>query len=96
MKPPIARRVPHSFSHHGVVLQDPYHWLKDPQYPEVNDPDVLDYLNAENAYFESEMKLHKGLISRLFEELKKREPEEDRSVPYRKHEYLYQWRFEKE
>ncbi|MCZ6617082.1 MAG: S9 family peptidase [Gammaproteobacteria bacterium] len=96
MKPPVARKVPYSFSHHGITLEDPYHWLKDPRYPEVEDPEVLAYLRAENAYFESEMKPHQGLIDTLFGELKAREPEEDSSVPYRKRDYLYQWRYEKD
>ena len=96
MKPPVARKVPHSFSHHGVTVEDPYHWLKDPKYPEVEDPHVLDYLQAENAYFASEMRPHQGFIDRLFAELKAREPEEDSSVPYLQGEYLYQWCYEKD
>ena len=50
-----ARRVAHSVTHHGVTVEDPYAWLRDPGYPQVNDPDVLGYLNAENAYFEAAM-----------------------------------------
>jgi N-methylhydantoinase A len=45
---PVARRVAHSVTHHGVTIEDPYAWLRDPAYPRVNDPDVLGYLNAEN------------------------------------------------
>ncbi|MFB3105637.1 MAG: hypothetical protein ACE1ZA_12050, partial [Pseudomonadales bacterium] len=96
MKPPVARKVPHSFSHHGVTVEDPYHWLKDPKYPEVEDPDVLDYLRAENAYFASEMGPHRELIDHLFDEIKARKPEEDNSVPYLRRDYLYQWRYEKD
>ena len=35
------------------TIEDPWHWLRDPGYPAVDDPDVLAYLEAENAYFES-------------------------------------------
>ena len=79
---PIAPRRPHRHSYHGVDLDDPYYWLQDPNYPQVDDADVLAYLNAENDYFES-----------LFEELKSRKPEQDESVPYEKNGYRYQWRF---
>src|SRR5437016_1088986 len=48
---PVARRVAHRVTHHGVTIEDPYAWLRDPAYPQVNDPDVLGYLKAENEYF---------------------------------------------
>ena len=47
--PPIAERRPHSFTHHGVTLEDPYAWLRDQGYPNVTDEAVLSYLKAENA-----------------------------------------------
>ena len=50
---PIAPRRPYRHSYHGVDLEDPYYWLQDPNYPQVDDADVLAYLNAENDYFES-------------------------------------------
>jgi len=37
------------------MLEDPWAWLKDPNYPKVEDPEVLGYLKAENAYFEAVM-----------------------------------------
>ena len=55
LDPPIAQQRPYSSTHHGITLEDPYHWLKDPGYPEVTDTDVLDYLKAENTYFETVM-----------------------------------------
>ena len=39
--PPVAKRVPHSFTLHGVTIEDPYAWLRDPGYPDVKDADVL-------------------------------------------------------
>ena len=94
--PPVAKRSPHSYTHHGITVEDPYHWLKDEGYPDVTDPEVLDYLSAENAYFEAVMAPHQGLIDELFEEIKNRQPPEDASVPYRDGGYWYQWRFEKD
>ena len=91
--PPIAQRRPYRHSYHGVDLDDPYFWLQDPGYPQVEDTDVLAYLDEENAYFESWYEPHRGLTQTLFEELKGRKPEQDESVPYEKNGYRYQWRF---
>ena len=96
MKPPIAERREHSQVHHGVTLEDPYHWLKDPAYPEVKDERILDYLRAENAYFEDRMRPCQALVDELFAELKAREPEAETSVAYREGGYWYRWRFEKD
>ncbi|PAX08147.1 S9 family peptidase [Sphingomonas lenta] len=93
-QPPVAERRPHSFTLHGRTLEDPYHWLKDPSYPEVNDPDVLAYLEAENAYFEAVMAPHKGLVDRLYEEMKGRIKEDDASVPQKDGDWLYWTAFE--
>src|SRR3569623_1083559 len=59
--PPVAATRPHSFTAHGITIEDPWAWLKDAGYPDVTDKDVLAYLEAENAYFESEMAPHKPL-----------------------------------
>ena len=61
--PPVAPRIPHSFTHHGVTVDDPYAWLRDAAYPEVGDPAVLSYLAAENAYFNAMMEPHKALVA---------------------------------
>ena len=87
--PPVAAVRPHSFTQHGVTIEDPYAWLKDPNYPEVTDPDILDYLKAENAYFEAAMAPHQGLVDRLYEEMKGRIKEDDSSVPQKDGEWLY-------
>ncbi len=92
-QPPVAARKPHQITYHGKALEDPYHWLKDPGYPEVTDAEILAHLEAENAYFTSQMKAHQPLIDTLFEELKGRQQLDDASVPHKKGEYLYQWRF---
>jgi oligopeptidase B len=87
--PPVAVRRPHVNEAHGVKWDDPWHWLRDPKYPEVDDPEVLDYLKAENAYFETTMKAHQGLIDELFEEMKGRIKEDDASVPIKDGDWLY-------
>jgi oligopeptidase B len=96
VKPPIADRIEFTRTVHGVRLSDPYHWLKDPDYPEVKNQRVLDYLSAENAYFEDCMAPHQDLVDELFAEIKARQPQEDESVPYRQDGFWYRWRFEKD
>ncbi|MEO6217576.1 MAG: S9 family peptidase [Sphingomonas sp.] len=93
-KPPIAERRPHSFTVHGVTIEDPYAWIKDPGYPEVTDKDVLAYLEAENGYFEEVMAPHKPLIDKLYEEMKGRIKEDDSSVPQKDGDWLYWTAFE--
>ena len=94
LTPPVAATRPHSFTAHGVTIEDPYAWLKDPNYPEVEDKDVLAYLEAENAYFEGVMAPHKGLIDRLYAEMKGRIKEDDSSVPQKDGDWLYWTSFE--
>src|SRR3546814_1922362 len=77
--PPVAAQRPYSYEHHGVTIEDPYHWMRDQSYPKVDDPEVLDYLKAENAYFEAMMAPHAELVETLFQEMKGRIKEDDRS-----------------
>src|SRR3954453_23822107 len=91
--PPTAERRPYSYERHGVTIQDPWHWLRDPKYPEVSDPDVLAYLHAENDYFGSWAKQQKSLTDELFEEMKGRIKEDDSSVPLKDGDFLYWWAF---
>lgn len=93
-QPPVAPTRPHSFSAHGVTIDDPWAWLKDPGYPEVTDPDILAYLEAENAYFEAVMAPHRPLVDRLYAEMKGRIKEDDASVPQKDGAWLYWTDFE--
>jgi oligopeptidase B len=92
--PPRAEQRPHSFERHGVRVDDPWHWLKDQSYPTIDDEDVLSYLRAENAYFETAMAPHQPLIDTLFQEMRGRIPEDDSSVPVRDGDWLYWWAFQ--
>ena len=92
--PPRAAQQPHSIEYHGTRIDDPWAWLRDPAYPEVKDPDVLAYLEAENSYFERAMAPHRPLIDSLFEEMKGRIKADDSSVPWRDGDWIYWWAFE--
>ena len=87
--PPVAATRPHSSTIHGITIDDPWAWLKDPDYPDVKDKDVLAYLEAENAYFEAQMAPHKPLTDRLYQEMKGRIKEDDASVPQKDGDWLY-------
>ena len=92
--PPRAEQRQHSYSRHGVTVSDPYAWLRDPDYPEVKDADVLAYLNAENEYFEAHMDAHKPLVDALFSEMRARIKEDDSTVPQKDGTYIYWSEFE--
>ena len=92
--PPTAEKRDHSYSHHGITISDPYHWLRDQSYPTIDDEDVLDHLKAENAWFEARMKPQQPLVDELFAEMKARIKEDDSTVPQRRGNYLYWSEFE--
>lgn len=95
MSAPEAKRLIHSVSHHGITLEDPYAWLKDPGYPEVTDAEIIRHLQAENLHFDAYMQPLSDSVDLLFTEIKGRQPDEDESVPYLKNGWWYQWRFER-
>ena len=92
--PPVAARIPHSFSHHGLTVSDDYAWLRDPGYPEVTDKAVLAHLEAENACFGARRAERKPVIDALFKEMRARIKEADKSVPQKDGEFLYWIEFE--
>ncbi|WP_066038564.1 S9 family peptidase [Herbiconiux solani] len=81
---PRARKVPFERIHHGDVVVDPYEWLRDKE-----DPEVIAYLEAENAYTEAETAHLAPLRQRLFDEIKARTHETDLSVPVREGAFWY-------
>lgn len=92
--PPQAAKRPHSFTHHGITVNDDYAWLRDPGYPEVTDKSVLAHLEAENRWFESRMGDQQDKIDALFTEMRARIKEADKSVPQKDGDYLYWIEFE--
>ncbi|PKP97632.1 MAG: S9 family peptidase [Alphaproteobacteria bacterium HGW-Alphaproteobacteria-13] len=85
----VAEKRPHEMTLHGRTLSDPWHWLKDESYPVVDDADILDYVKAENAWFDAAMKPHAALVETLFQEMKGRIKETDASVPQKDGDWLY-------
>ena len=95
MTAPVASQRPHTFTHHGITLEDPWHWLRDPGYPKVKNKEILSYLKEENRYFEAHMKAQQPLVDTLFREMKGRIQEDDSTVPQKDGEWLYWSTFEK-
>jgi oligopeptidase B len=83
--PPTAKQVPAERTQHGDTVIDPYAWLADPK-----DPEVIAYLEAENAYTEASTAGLAELRSSIFDEIKARTQETDLSVPVRKGNW---WRY---
>ena len=75
-EPPVARRVPRVLESHGDRRTDDWYWLRD-----RDDPDVIAYLDAENAYADAVLAPLAGLRERIFEEIKARVQETDESAP---------------
>jgi oligopeptidase B len=89
IQPPIAKIIPKKLEKFSDVRIDNYFWLNDRENPEV-----IDYLNAENAYYEKMTAHTKDFQKDLFEEMKSRIKEDDESVPYFYNGYYYITRFE--
>ena len=88
-QPPVAEKIDFEFKEFNTVRNDPYHWMHD-----RNNPKVIDYLNAENAYTESVMKPAEKLQQKLYNEIVGRIKQDDASVPYEDNGYFYYTRFE--
>lgn len=87
---PIAAKKPHQLEKHGHIRTDNYYWLNDRENPEV-----IEYLNQENEYYQKATAHTKDFQNQLFDEMKSRIKEDDESVPYFYNGYYYITRFEK-
>ncbi|MCU1495874.1 MAG: ptrB [Acidimicrobiaceae bacterium] len=82
--PPLAPRRPHALEAHGDVRSDDWWWLRDRE-----DPEVIAYLEAENAYADAWFAPLAGLQLQLFEQIKGRVQEDDVSAPSRRGDWWY-------
>lgn len=84
MKPPVAKKETKVTKINGYELKDDYFWLRDKKNPEV-----IKYLEAENAYTEALMKPHKAFADNLYKEMLGRIKQTDLSVPYKFGDFWY-------
>lgn len=90
--PPDVAKKPYTVkAPHGAQRGDEYYWLRDDK---RKNPEMLAYLNAENAYVDTVMKPLKPLEDKLYGEIVGRIKQDDSSVPYRERGYWYYTRFE--
>lgn len=89
-KAPVAPIKPKTFSKFGKTRIDNYYWLKD-----KNDPNVIAYLNEENAYTDEAMASTKDLQDTIYKEIIGRIKEDDEGYPVLKNGYYYYHRTEK-
>jgi oligopeptidase B len=87
--PPVAKVIPHQLEMHGDVRTDDYYWLR-----ERNNPEVIGYLEAENAHTRSVMAHAEALQETLYQEIVGRIKQTDLSVPYLRDGYHYYSRTE--
>jgi oligopeptidase B len=87
-QPPKAKVIPQRLEQHGQARIDNYYWLKD-----RSNPDVIAYLEAENAYTAHAMKHTEALRETLFNEMVGRLRQDDASVPYLDRGTWYYTRF---
>ncbi len=98
--PPIADKIPTEIEMHGDIRIDNYFWMrlsdqqKNAKIKDEQTTKVLDYLNAENDYYDQITSHTNNFQSSLFEEMKARIKEDDESVPYKKNGYFYITKFE--
>lgn len=89
--PPVAERRPVRTVLHGEERIDDYAWLR-----EKGSPEVTAYLEAENAYAEARLAPLQPLAEHLYGEMRSRIKEDDDTVPYRRGEWFYYTRMEKD
>ena len=85
--PPVAPQRAWLHTEHGVERSDPWYWMKD-----RNDPQVIAYLEAENAYTDQMTADSQPLRQALYDEMLGRIQEDDAGVPWQDGDYLYFWR----
>ena len=84
IRPPHARQEPTPTTLHGQTLEDNYRWMRD-----KSSPELLEYLEAENAYTHSVMAPTEALQAKLYAEMLSHIKETDESVPYRDRGWFY-------
>ena len=89
MQIPSAKKITKELTIHNHTRTDNYYWLND-----VNNQEVIDYLNTENDYCDAQMKHTKELQNELYEEIVGRLDKEETSVPYFLDGYYFSQRYE--
>ena len=95
MKIPQLQKKPELKSCHNKTWEDNYSWIHQENILEVLKdsskllPEVKEYLEEENNFFEKQMSDTKNLRKKLFDEIKGRIKLDDESLPFKDKNYLY-------
>lgn len=87
--PPVAKVEPFAVIYHRDSVTDDYHWLEDP-----DDPKVIAYLEAENAYTQAVMAPRQPLQEVLYRELSERVSKDELVLVRQEGDYFYYYRWE--
>ena len=91
ISPPSAKKIPSKLTKFESVRVDNYFWLNN-----RDNPEVIDYLEKENDYYEKMTSHTKSFQQKIFKEIKDKIKEDEESVPYFLNGYWYVTKFEKE
>ena len=95
INPPKARKKSKKAKYHGLIVKDDYFWLRDNNWQEVLKkpsklkPNIKRFLEDENRWTNESLKHLKNSRKTIFEEIKSRIKEDDRSLPVKDRKYLY-------
>ena len=89
MTQPKAKKIPKTLTKHNYERIDNYYWLN-----ERENPEVIEYLNAENTYTKAMLEPTETLQKELFDEITEKIVKDDSSVPYENDGYWYYARYE--
>jgi oligopeptidase B len=89
LTPPVAPAIPVELENHGVVRVDPFFWMN-----QRDSPEVIAYLEAENAYSEARLAPVAGTAAEIFDEIVGRIEQDEASAPYLETGFYYYTRFE--
>lgn len=90
LQPPTAPRRNKTLTNHRISRVDPWFWLRN-----KDDPAVMEYLRAENAYTDAIMKPTEALQDKLYKEMRARIKEDDATVPQKEGPYFYYEKYRK-
>jgi oligopeptidase B len=91
ISPPSAKKIPSKLTKFESVRVDNYFWLNN-----RDNPEVIDYLEKENDYYEKMTSHTKSFQQKIFKEIKDKIKEDEESVPYFLNGYWYVTKFDKE
>ena len=91
LSPPVAAVRPFEVKSPFGTRVDPYYWLRD---DERTNPEMLAYLEAENAYKKAMTRHTEALEQQLYEEIVGRIKQDDATVPARENGWWYYTRYE--